>query len=95
MLLLLFLLSNSFVKVIVDRNETKGNLSKKQIIKLNWLLQVKSKKEKNKVKSTDPIKENINSFEKSLQKNLELFRVIIFYEACKMFVLKCYFTTYH
>ena len=24
-------------------------------------------------------------------KNLELFRVIIFYEACKMFYLKCFF----
>ena len=29
MLLFLLLLSNSFVTVIVDRNETKGNLSKK------------------------------------------------------------------
>ena len=38
MLLFLFLLSNSFVTVIVDKNETKGNLSKKQIS------QVKQKK---------------------------------------------------
>ena len=31
MLLFLFLLSKSFVKVIVDRNQTKGNLSKNRL----------------------------------------------------------------
>ena len=28
-------------------------------------------------------------------KNLKSFRVIIFYKACKMFFLKCFFTTHH
>ena len=37
-LLFTFLLSNLFATVIVDRNETKDNLSKKQINKYNWLL---------------------------------------------------------
>ena len=53
MLLFLFLLSKSFVKVIVDRNQTKGNLSKKQINRWNWLLKVKLNKRKSKVKSTE------------------------------------------
>ena len=35
MLLFLFLLSNPFVMVIADRNETKGNFSKKQSNKYN------------------------------------------------------------
>ena len=38
MLLFLFLLFNPFVTLIVDRNETKGNLTKNQINKYNWLL---------------------------------------------------------
>ena len=37
-LLFTFSLSNLFATVIVDRNETKDNLSKKQINKYNWLL---------------------------------------------------------
>ena len=35
MLLFLFLLSNPFVTVFVDRNETKENLSKNQINEYN------------------------------------------------------------
>ena len=38
MLLFLYLLSNPYVTVIVDRNEIKSNLSKKQINKYNWQL---------------------------------------------------------
>ena len=53
MLLFLFLLSNPFVTVFVDRNETKENLSKNQINEYNWLLRVKWNKTKNKVKSTE------------------------------------------
>ena len=37
-LLFTFLLSHLFATVIVDRNETKDHLSKKQINKYNWLL---------------------------------------------------------
>ena len=37
-LLFTFSLSNLFATVIADRNETKDNLSKKQINKYNWLL---------------------------------------------------------
>ena len=37
-LLFTFLLPNLFATVIADRNETKDNLSRKQINKYNWLL---------------------------------------------------------
>ena len=38
MLLFLYLLSNPYVTVIVDRNEIKSDLGKKQINKYNWQL---------------------------------------------------------
>ena len=51
MSLSLFLLSEAFVTVIVDRNETKSNLSKKQEVKLTTIKQVKQTKKH--VKSTE------------------------------------------
>ena len=50
MLLSLLLLSNSFPMVIVDRNETKSNLSKS---KTDHHKESQTK-EKNKAKSTEP-----------------------------------------
>ena len=49
MFLFLFLLSNSFVMMIVDRNETKGDLSKKQIIR-SYIRYYKSSQTKEKTK---------------------------------------------
>ena len=49
-LLFLFLLSNSFVTVIINRNETKGNINKKNQVKqkkkqseMNWIKLKKTK----------------------------------------------------
>ena len=50
MLPILFLLSDSFVTLIVDRNETKGNLSKNRLTdKLTSISQVKQKKKQNEI----------------------------------------------
>ena len=53
MLLFLFLLFNSFVTVIIDRNETKGNLSKTKLTNTTDYYKSTQTKEKNKVKSTE------------------------------------------
>ena len=50
MLPFLFLLSDSFVTLIVDRNETKGNLRKNRLTdKLTSISQVKQKKKQNEI----------------------------------------------
>ena len=59
---------NSVVTVIVDRNETKCDLSKKQQIKMTTASQVKQKKKQSEsLKEIIKIKENKNSFETSFK----------------------------
>ena len=92
MLLFLFLLSNSFVTVIVGRNEAKGNLSKKQINrKLTTISQVKQKKKQSEINWIKLKNTKIHLKQVLRKKPLELFRVIIFYELSKMLLLKWFF----